>query len=133
MSYLGHPDPGLFRLSQQLYGADICLHDGRFLLAQLHLGSLATKHTRKALRSALQSLPTELDNTYDDALQRINDQNKEDASLAQSVLSLISHTLRPLTIVELQHAIAAMGLDGEVDLDDEDLPDGDTLVSVCAG
>ncbi|KAL8910022.1 MAG: hypothetical protein Q9171_004682 [Xanthocarpia ochracea] len=106
---------------------------GMFLLARLHLGALATKHTRKALRSALQSLPIEVDRTYEETLRRINDQNHDDVSLAKQVLVWVFHARNPLTLKELQHAIAAIHLDGETDIDDEDLPDGDILVSVCAG
>ena len=91
------------------------------------------KHTRKALRSGLQSLPTQLDLTYEEALQRIHDQNKEDASLAKQVLMWISHAMDPLTISELQHAIAIMGLEKGTELGEDDLPDEDVLSSVCAG
>ncbi|KAL8702560.1 MAG: hypothetical protein Q9201_004277 [Fulgogasparrea decipioides] len=104
-----------------------------FLLAQLHVGALATKHTRKAIRSALQTLPVELDNTYDETLRRINDQTREDVSLAMNVLLWVFHASTPLTAVELQHAIATMSLDGETELDEDDLPDVDILISVCAG
>ncbi|KAL8766351.1 MAG: hypothetical protein Q9209_006878 [Squamulea sp. 1 TL-2023] len=107
--------------------------DGMFLLAQLHVGALATKHSRKAIRSALQSLPAELDNTYNEALQRINDQNREDAALAKKVLLWAFLASNPLTVVELQHAIGTMSLDNETELDEEDLPNADILISVCAG
>ncbi|KAL9601099.1 MAG: hypothetical protein Q9179_002987 [Wetmoreana sp. 5 TL-2023] len=100
-----------------------------FLLAQLHVGALATKHTRKAIRSALQTLPVELDNTYDETLRRINDQTREDVSLAMNVLLWVFHASTPLTAVELQHAIATMSLDGETELDEDDLPDVDILIS----
>lgn len=103
-------------------------------MARLHLGTLATKHSRKALKLALQSLPIEFNRTYEDALQRINDQNKDDALLAESVLLWVTYASNPLTLIELQHAIAAMDLViEETEFDDEDLPDGDILVSVCAG
>ena len=99
-------------------------------MAQLHLSTIATKHSRKALKLALQTLPIELYRTYDEALQRINDQNKEDSSLAKKVLLWVSHALNPLTLIELQHAVAAMDLDEENEVD---LPDGQILISVCAG
>ncbi|KAI4257784.1 MAG: hypothetical protein LQ352_001499 [Teloschistes flavicans] len=107
--------------------------DGMFLLARLHVGALATKNTRKALRSALHILPTELSTTYDDAVQRINDQNNEDAALAKNVLMWVSFAPNPLTVKELQHAIGAMALTDEPDLEDDDLPDSDIIIAVCAG
>ena len=104
------------------------------MLARLHLGTLATKHSRKALKLALQSLPIEFNRTYEDALRRINDQNKDDALLAEKVLLWVTYASNPLTLIELQHAIAAMDLAiEETEFDDEDLPDGDILISVCAG
>ncbi|KAL9584805.1 MAG: hypothetical protein Q9203_004520 [Teloschistes exilis] len=105
----------------------------RFLLTQLHIGALATKNTRTALRSAIQVLPTELDTTYDDALHRINDQNSEDASLAKNILMWVFVAPNPLTVRELQHAIGTMALVDEPDLDDDDLPDSDVIIAVCAG
>ena len=102
-------------------------------MAQLHLGTIATKHSRKALKLAIQILPVELYRTYEETLQRIDDQNKEDSSLAKKVLLWVSHTLNPLTLIELQHAVAAMTLAEENELDEEDLLDSQTLISVCAG
>ena len=43
----------------------------RFLLAKLHMDSLAMKHNRRDIRVALENLPKELDSTYDEAMQRI--------------------------------------------------------------
>ena len=102
-------------------------------MAQLHLAALAAKHTRKALRLSLQNLPKELDATYEEALQRIYDQNREDASLAEQVLMWISYALDPLTSIQLQHAVASLDLETGMNIDDEDLPDGDILILVCAG
>ncbi|KAL8719944.1 MAG: hypothetical protein Q9225_003121 [Loekoesia sp. 1 TL-2023] len=108
--------------------------NGMFLLAQLHIGALASKHTRKALRSELVRLPTGLNSTYEDTLQRTYDQNKDDVSLALKVLSWITFALTPLTVPEMQHAIAAMLLeDSDDDIGEDDLPDEAALVAVCVG
>ncbi|KAL8910597.1 MAG: hypothetical protein Q9171_004136 [Xanthocarpia ochracea] len=85
------------------------------------------------LRCALESLPTELDNTYEEALQRIRDQNEENVSLAEDVLMWVLFAVVPLRVVELQHAIGAISLDGKTDIGDEDLTDPETLLDVCAG
>ena len=82
---------------------------------------------------ALQTLPVELYRTYDETLQRIDDQNREDSSLARNILLWVSHALKPLTLKELQHAVAAMNLVGDYELDEEDLPDSQILISVCTG
>ncbi|KAL8878727.1 MAG: hypothetical protein Q9198_003528, partial [Flavoplaca austrocitrina] len=111
----------------------ICLKsDGMFLLVTLHTASLATKPTRNALRRALENLPTELDNTYNEALQRIRNQKEEFASLAEEVLMWVLLAVEPLKIIELQHAIASISLDGQTDTGDEDLTDPETLLDVCA-
>lgn len=45
----------------------------------------------------------------------------------------ISYAINPFTITQLQHGIASLDLETGVNIDDEDLPDGDILISVCAG
>ncbi len=104
---------------------------GRFLLAQLHLDSLAKKQNRRDVRIALKNLPKKLDDTYDDAMQRIWSQDDDDVKLAQNVLCWISCAFRPLSITEIQHALAVQS--GDRGLDGEALPDDDLLISVCAG
>ncbi|KAH0537544.1 hypothetical protein FGG08_005679 [Glutinoglossum americanum] len=104
---------------------------GMFLLAQLHMDSLAKKHHRKAVRLALDNLPKELDSTYAEALQRIECQDEEDAALAHQVLSWISFAIRPLTVQEIKCALAVEP--GQTSIDNDTLIDEDLLVSVCAG
>ena len=53
--------------------------------------------------------------------------------LAEKVLSWISFSVRPLTVSELQHAIAIMDHERGETLDHESLIDEDILISVCAG
>jgi ankyrin repeat protein len=95
------------------------------------MDSLAKKHSRRDVRKALENLPKELDGTYDEAMQRIGSQDEDDAKLAEKVLSWISYAFRPLTIIEVRHALAAES--GDEDFDEEALLDEDVLVSVCAG
>jgi hypothetical protein len=103
----------------------------RFLLARLHMDSLVTKATRKAVREALKTLPKELESTYDEAMQRIRSQNDDDKQLAERVLCWISFAFRSLTLNELQHALAVEL--GESELDEENIPDEELLTSLCAG
>jgi ankyrin repeat protein len=92
---------------------------------------LAKKNNRRDIRKALKNLPKGLDDTYDEALRRIRSQDEDDANLAEKVLSYISYAFRPLTITEVRHALAVEP--GDVDIDEDALPDEDILVSVCAG
>ncbi|KAE8322171.1 hypothetical protein BDV39DRAFT_210018 [Aspergillus sergii] len=106
---------------------------GMFLLAKLHLESLATKINRKAVRSALRTLPTTLDDTYSEALQRIYDQPMDNAELAELVLLWLVCAHQNLTVMQLQHMYATLELPGEEALEDDNLPDGDILTAACGG
>ena len=112
----------------------LCLpsyRSSRFLLAQLHMDSLVSKNNRKAVREALVNLPKGLDDTYEEAMVRINGQNQEDRELAEKVLMWITRAKRPLSIKELQHAVAIE--EGDIETDLEAFPDEEILLSVCAG
>lgn len=106
----------------------------RFLLAKLHIDSLAGKTTVTKLQKALKQLPTGregYDSAYNDAMERIQSQVVDQAELANQVLSWITRATRQLTAVELQHALAVEI--GETSLDEENLPEIDDMVSSCAG
>ena len=106
----------------------------RFLLAQLHLQSLKGKRAPTAVRDALKKLPTgseAYDHAYSDAMERIKGQLSDQAELAKEVLSWITCAKRPLTTLELQHALA-IKID-HVEFDEGNKPDIEDIVSVCAG
>lgn len=113
------------------FSAVLRLMFSRHLLARFHMDTLVTKTKRKDVRKALESLPPELDGTYDQTIERIRGQGKDYSELAMQVLLWISSALRPLSPVELQYAIAIQP--GMTELDDEDLDEQDLMVSVCAG
>ncbi|KAJ7266795.1 ankyrin repeat domain-containing protein [Mycena rebaudengoi] len=105
--------------------------EGMFLLAKLHVDSLATKITVKSLREALKNLPKDLEHTYNEAIERIESQSEEDRKIAFLALTWVANAKRPLTIAELQEAIAI-----EVDsrsLDPDSILDITYIVSVCGG
>ncbi|KAJ2966928.1 hypothetical protein NQ176_g9914 [Zarea fungicola] len=107
---------------------------GMFLLAKLHLDSLKGKTSPKAIRIALAKLVTgsdAYDYAYKDAMERIKGQLKGQAKLAMQVLSWIVNAKRPLSKSELQHALAVEV--NEVKLDNDNFPDIELMVSVCAG
>ncbi|KAI1192144.1 hypothetical protein F5B17DRAFT_437029 [Nemania serpens] len=92
---------------------------GMFLLAQLHFASLIGKYTPKAIRKTLENLVTgsrAYDAAYELAMARIRGQVREQAENAKKVLLWITCATRPLTKIELQHALAI-----------------EDVVSVCAG
>ena len=110
----------------------------RFLLAQLHLEDLATKHNVKQIIEALAKLsqasnplPQRLDETYDQTMKRIEAQNLNDRELAKKVLLWITNTFRPLSVEELQHALLFESDESELDLNG--IHDPQLIVTVCGG
>jgi ankyrin repeat protein len=71
------------------------------------------------------------DKAYDNAMQRIDSQNTDQKNLAREVLSWITCARRPLTTAELLHALAVAF--GDSDLDEENIPDLDFILFLCAG
>ncbi|KAJ7137873.1 ankyrin repeat-containing domain protein [Mycena epipterygia] len=104
---------------------------GMFLLAKLHIESLATKNTIKAVQNTLQHLPKDLQHTYDEAMQRINCQNEEDKQLGLLALTWVANAKRPLSVPELREALAIEPDSTSFDVDN--LLAMETILVVCAG
>jgi len=64
-------------------------------------------------------------------MNRIEGQIADQEELAKQVLSWITCAKRPLTTSELQHALAVE--EGESELDRDNLPQIEDLITVCAG
>jgi hypothetical protein len=94
------------------------------------MDAVVEKHNATAVRKVLENLPKEVDETYDEVMERIEQQNEADRTLAKRVLSWVTHACRPLDVDELQHALAIV--DGTI-LDHESITDEEILTSVCAG
>ncbi|KAJ6579088.1 hypothetical protein DFH09DRAFT_979758, partial [Mycena vulgaris] len=104
---------------------------GMFLLAKLHIESLAAKNTIKAVREALQHLPKDLQHTYNETMERINHQSDEDRQLGLLVLTWVGNAKRLLSVSELQEALAIER--DSTFLDPDNLLDMNIVLSVCAG
>ncbi|KAL2683328.1 hypothetical protein Neosp_007798 [[Neocosmospora] mangrovei] len=105
-----------------------------FLLAKLHFESLIGKMTGKAIRKALESLPTgssAYDSAYEEAMNRIEDQNQDKRDMAKKTLLWITCANERLTKRELQEALAVEI--GETKFDQDNLPNMEDVASVCAG
>lgn len=89
------------------------------------------KPTLRGLKSALESLPEALDETYDQVLERIKSQDPDYATLALKTLGWIHHAFRPLKTIELQHALAVEEDDSSFDADG--IPNLGLILPVCAG
>ena len=103
----------------------------RFLVAKLLLESLIRARTPRQLRDILSSLPRTLIEFYDVTLRRISDQDSSSRDLAFMIFTWLSHARRPLTAIELQHALAVEA--DSTNLDNENIVDTGSLLSVCAG
>ncbi|KAJ7768776.1 hypothetical protein B0H14DRAFT_3509569 [Mycena olivaceomarginata] len=73
-------------LRDQIHSKITSAGDGQFLLVKLHIKSLMEKCTIKKVQAALDNLPEDLMHTYDNAMERINKQNKVHKAIAQSTL-----------------------------------------------
>ncbi|KAJ7273921.1 ankyrin repeat-containing domain protein [Mycena rebaudengoi] len=121
-----HPD-----LQQEIETRIISSVDGMFLLAKLRIDFLTTMNTVKAVRDTLKNLPEDLEQTYTEAMDRIESQNKEDKRIALLALTWVANAKRPLSVTELLEAIAIEP--GTKSLDREGVVEMGTVLSVCAG
>jgi hypothetical protein len=103
----------------------------RFLLARLHMNALLQQSSVKGVLNVLENLPDELDDIYNDAMERIERQPEYDKDLAKKILSWITCACRPLSVVELQHALSVSP--NMTEMDPDALVFDSKLTSVCAG
>ena len=89
------------------------------------------KFSIREVRTALDNLPEEMDDTYDEAMERIERQDDNRKQLARRVLSWIIYVVRPLSVKELQHALAVVP--DSTNIDSNDIIDDEILTSVCSG
>lgn len=78
----------------------------RFLLAHLHIESLASTHDLAGFKHCLATLSPSPDAFYAEALGRIESQAPAWRELAFKALTWIVHAQRPLAVEELTHALA---------------------------
>ena len=101
------------------------------------MDSLSTKLRPKSVLNALKDLPTEIDSTYDQAMERIRSMPSDHREIAQCFLSWIAYTDRALTVAEVEHATVSYMMieDGEetCGIDDDDIISANDLSSMCAG
>jgi hypothetical protein len=103
----------------------------RFLLARLHIDSLKRKRNVVAVLNTLESLPETVDDMYHDAWKRIESQYEDDREIGKRVLCWVIFAFRPLSIVELQHALSIVP--GMRKMDMREIIFEECLTSFCAG
>ncbi|KKO99476.1 hypothetical protein THAR02_08415 [Trichoderma harzianum] len=105
-----------------------------FLLARLHLDSLRDKISVWQVEDTLERLPkgsNAYEQAYNGAMERIRNQKQGFCDLANRVLLWITCSRRPLSTLELQHALAVVN-DSSA-LNPRNLPEIGLMVSVCGG
>ncbi|KAJ4359942.1 uncharacterized protein N0V89_000501 [Didymosphaeria variabile] len=118
--------------------------DGMFLLAQLHLESLKTARSPKAVRILLKKLRARsvkdnkavlaseaYDYAYTVAMDRIQGQPQGQRELAMDALAWLAFAKTPMTIAMLRVALAVEI--GEPNLDPSNISDIKDVVSACIG
>ncbi|KAJ7593607.1 hypothetical protein C8J56DRAFT_776340, partial [Mycena floridula] len=98
---------------------------------QLHLDALASQLNHKGLHTALALLPKGIMDSYDDAMSRIKAQGEAEYELACRIFYWLAYAKKPLSIEELQHAVAVSHDMTEMDF--HAIVDIDVLTGVCAG
>jgi hypothetical protein len=93
--------------------------------------NLADESSRNGILKALEKLPEGFEGTYDDAMERIDQQSKRRKHMAYRVLSWILYAFRPLSLTELRYALAVR--EDMIKWDENDLDDEEFLISVCVG
>ena len=104
---------------------------GMFLLARLYMDILVHLPTKRAVRKALKTLPTSVNDTYTEAWNRVRSQRSQQAELGKRILLWVLHAVRPLRMQELRYALGVE--EGDEELDSEGLIDPAALTSFCAG
>ncbi|KAH0528099.1 hypothetical protein TsFJ059_003003 [Trichoderma semiorbis] len=107
---------------------------GMFLLAMFHIKEIMEQPTIGDIEDVLQKLGSGmegLNELYKQAIKRINDHPEVTKRLAKRILIWITRAQRPLSIVEIQHALAVR--ENMLKFDLKYMPDMEFLTSVCAG
>ena len=95
------------------------------------MDSLAKEDNIRELKESLQSLPKDLDKTYDNALERIRQQEPRKLARADQVLRLVSCARRPLRLEEIQQILSIRI--GDMYIDPEAVPKSESVISTCCG
>ncbi|QYS94237.1 ANK_REP_REGION domain-containing protein [Trichoderma simmonsii] len=121
-------------LEERIKSSIIEASKGMFLLTRLHLDSLRDKISVWQVEDTLERLPKGSDayeQAYKGAMERIRSQKRGFCDLANRVLFWITCSRRPLSTLELQHALAVV--DDSSALNPRNLTEIGLMVSVCGG
>lgn len=94
---------------------------------------LAVAINGREVRQILQNLPKSTSDMYDESMERVDGQLAGHRELAARVFSWIVYSSRPISLKELQHALAVSSDYEMTKMDPNTLVDINILTSACAG
>ncbi len=98
------------------------------------MDSLKKKNNPADVRRTLNGLTSTLTDTYAKTMDRIKTSGPDDRELAFKVLSCVTFARRPLTVREIQHAVASSDPDNPTtSIHDDELPDWEIILESCMG
>jgi ankyrin repeat protein len=109
----------------------LSLTQNRFLLARLQMDELLRQRHKRAFLRTLDTLPRTPDALYDAAIDRIEHQQADDASLAKQSLAWVYYAFEPVSVNLLQYALAIQP--GDNMIDEDGCVDVEVLVTLCGG
>lgn len=104
----------------------------RFIAARLLISCIPNSQSLTAndVRAAVKEFPTGIEETYEMAMRRIEDQEPHLAELGKQALYWVYFSKRQLTVMELRHALSFQRSKG---ISKDDLIGEDRILSACAG
>ncbi|KAM0524671.1 hypothetical protein ACHAPE_000770 [Trichoderma viride] len=108
---------------------------GSFVFAASHMDTIMNQPSRDRVEEVLLKLGKGMEEPqefhYKQAMERIEGQTDAIRSLAKRTLTWITHAKRPLSIIEIQHALAVR--EQMTEFDSDYMPDVKDLKSACVG
>ncbi|KAI1745798.1 hypothetical protein F4680DRAFT_455804 [Xylaria scruposa] len=134
LSHLQDSISGDLTLQAEIKDSIVKCVDGMFLLAKLYLDSVKDTSSAKNVRIVLSELgkgPDAYETAYNTIMIRIKGQLPSHRELALQTLFWITYAKRPLTTVELRHAL---GVERETaEFDEDNLPSLKDMQTYCCG
>jgi hypothetical protein len=106
----------------------------RSLLAQLLMDSFRYKLTVRDVKSALRNSPRgsdAYDVAYNAAMERIFAQGEGSCKMAKKMFAWILYAQRPLSTLELLHALSVEP--GDTEIDEDNILEAGQLLTICSG
>ncbi|KAI5806030.1 hypothetical protein BZA77DRAFT_368299 [Pyronema omphalodes] len=118
--------------------------DGMFLLAALQIQTVLDETTIRRRRDALHNMPMKLETAFESTISRIMNQKPQRSKQAMAVLKWVFLAKRPLTMIELRHALSVtidpstiqagkLAISYDQIVDWENFPSEKSLIDWCLG